>query len=1138
MWRTDDLQVESNLRSGTDFRDLYYSNITKHVRKIKQKIVMNPVRATSVLLLLGVGSFICYKLYNQLKRRLRKTSGSEDFSDSEELLNGDENYDPCCIKSKYFGPKDFFCEESDISETSHSSKVDTNSAPGDRDTTSDDLTDEESVMGITSSNQYEPVSFNKTSGVHFRKIHPFPSTSDDQSNAFSESSNGISHSPNSSRMHSVKTRHKKRNSFKKKSFDLEEESGQFLSSQQQEGSLESSKSFFPFEESVEGIQLGEAGTLLPSIQSTRDADKIPSLTHSWSDSNPVEHDCDSLFLEGSFWSHDADSLKGNFSPHSLRERNFMFEKKGNYSISEYINQEENLSGNANMLVSNTQGGQLRRDFSGESLSSFSDMFKRSSSQLSDKFGRSNSRTDKLWRDISLDSEYSEFSLDVQSSADDIGLSTVEKLDKLQNQLNELKEAVLELDADVVNMKVYRQPPQHIWEITSVPLSEVEQHSCESARNSGVLDVINLHKAKIWYRGLLRDVESPQTSFNVETQKPPLEDKHDSQRTDLGSNASLPVDTPVDDILNFSLSRYKKVIYKFSKELPSAVSQPVHLPSNYDGVILDSGSDFGNSLDSDSPCNDDGFNRGPQSLEWDSCCLPKVENNSVVETFEIDRNSSGKMSSSERNKLMLKSQLTINKNDNWSYNKNVSKSESCDVVDNVIKTKPRSMSTPCGLLAKQIQLAIAYKRSPKVQKKLLIRSHTFSSYLEDKSIHCSVPQEVVGGYSLVSPLSNESSFVSPGASSFFSSVESGFQGSVDRFSRQNTLELEVTDECCDTSSQVTLNDQVEKHSFKHETSLVDNVIKKDRNGNSLQFLVMKNKLPVPAKQGEKCAIWDSAYCDESPSLEVVKCIGKVINVEELVCKMQESKATSQVDILTKGYIQIISSYGWNKLRLVRRDEYCALRASLFQALSQGLPVLQHYGGASTVYQKLEKWLSDSCPWLKLWNFSEELPYRKTNCLQGFQTCLQMLEETEKEVAITTTDVEDFLVTKLNSNPTLDLHLMEAVKLLMLVSAIELYPRYQSQENLPVFIWLLFARETSRTPKDLMLNHLNALKQTKHIREVELYLLGYSLFVTLKVFQLLHYGGDNFVTHYPEWNIGTWPEIVLIAENDLCYNTIVR
>ncbi|XP_076352886.1 inactive ubiquitin thioesterase OTULINL-like [Tachypleus tridentatus] len=215
-----------------------------------------------------------------------------------------------------------------------------------------------------------------------------------------------------------------------------------------------------------------------------------------------------------------------------------------------------------------------------------------------------------------------------------------------------------------------------------------------------------------------------------------------------------------------------------------------------------------------------------------------------------------------------------------------------------------------------------------------------------------------------------------------------------------------------------------------------------------------------------------------------------------------------------------------------------RPCIVKALSQGLPVLQHYGGASTVYQKLEKWLSDSCPWLKLWNFSEELPYRKTNCLQGFQTCLQMLEETEKEVAITTTDVEDFLVTKLNSNPTLDLHLMEAVKLLMLVSAIELYPRYQSQENLPVFIWLLFARETSRTPKDLMLNHLNALKQTKHIREVELYLLGYSLFVTLKVFQLLHYGGDNFVTHYPEWNIGTWPEILLIAENDLCYNTIVR
>ncbi|XP_022256486.1 uncharacterized protein LOC106472171 [Limulus polyphemus] len=980
-------------------------------------------------------------------------------------------------------------------------------------------------MGITSSNQYEPVAFNKTSGVHFHKIHPFQSTSDDQSNAFSESSNGISHSPNSSKMHPIKTRYKKRNSFKKKSsIDLEEEGGQFLSSQQKEGSLESPKSFFPFEESIEGIQLGEDA----------DVDKILPLTHSWSDSNPVEQDCGSLFLDSSFWSQDAGSLKGNFSPHSLRERNFMFEKKGNYGISEYINQEENLSGSASMLVSNAQGGHLRRDFSGESLSSFSDIFKRSSSQLSDRFGRSNSRTDKLWRDISIDSEYSEFSLDVQSSADDIGLSTVEKLDKLQSQLNELKEAVLELDADVVSMKVYRQPPQHIWEITSVPLNELEQVSCESG-NSGVLDVINLHKAKIWYRGLLRDVESPQTSFNIETQKPPPEDNRDSQRTDLGSDASLPIDQPVDDIPNFPLSRYKRLISKLSKELPSGISQSLHLPSNYDGVFIDSGSDFGNSLDSDSPCNDDRFNKGPQSLEWDSCCLPEVEKNSTVETFETDKNFSDKMVFSERSKLILEGQLNINENDNRSYKKNISKSESCDVTDSAIKKKTRSMSTPSGLLAKQIQLAIAYKRSPKFQKKLLIRSQTFNSYLEDKSIHCSVPQEVVGGYSLVSPLSNESSFISHGASSFFSSAESGFQGSVDRFSRQNTLELEITDECCDTSSQVTLNDQVEKQNFEPETYLEDNVIKQDRNGNSLQSLVLKNELSIPVQWNEKCAIWDSAYCEESTSLEIVQCVGKVTSIEELVCKMQERKAVSHLDVLTKGYAQIISSYGWKKLRMIKRDEYCALRASLFQVLSRGLPVLQRYGGASTVYQVIKV---VPCLYLDCIVSLKVVPCLYLDCIISLRGSSFLIFFQEKEVASTTADVEDFLVAKLNNNPTLDTHLMEAVKLLMLVSAIELYPRYQSQENLPVFIWLLFARATSRTPKDLMLNHLNVLKETKHIKEVELYLLGYSLFVTLKVFQLLHYGSNNFVTHYPEWNIGTWPEILLIAENDLHYNTIVR
>lgn len=65
------------------------------------------------------------------------------------------------------------------------------------------------------------------------------------------------------------------------------------------------------------------------------------------------------------------------------------------------------------------------------------------------------------------------------------------------------------------------------------------------------------------------------------------------------------------------------------------------------------------------------------------------------------------------------------------------------------------------------------------------------------------------------------------------------------------------------------------------------------------------------------------------------------------------------------------------------------------------------------------------------------------------------------------------------------MMEAAKLLMLVDIIEIYKQHQNQQrtaDIPVFAWLLFARESSTTPADLIKNHLNMVGSTGGLEQV--------------------------------------------------------
>jgi len=80
----------------------------------------------------------------------------------------------------------------------------------------------------------------------------------------------------------------------------------------------------------------------------------------------------------------------------------------------------------------------------------------------------------------------------------------------------------------------------------------------------------------------------------------------------------------------------------------------------------------------------------------------------------------------------------------------------------------------------------------------------------------------------------------------------------------------------------------------------------------------------------------------------------------------------------------------------------------------------------------------------------------------------------------------LATLLNSDPTLDLHVVEAVKLHMLRCAMELHRgSANGSDDVPLFAMLMFARDTSETPKDLMNNHLREVGNSGGLEQVSCY-----------------------------------------------------
>ncbi|XP_031759816.1 ubiquitin thioesterase otulin isoform X2 [Xenopus tropicalis] len=261
------------------------------------------------------------------------------------------------------------------------------------------------------------------------------------------------------------------------------------------------------------------------------------------------------------------------------------------------------------------------------------------------------------------------------------------------------------------------------------------------------------------------------------------------------------------------------------------------------------------------------------------------------------------------------------------------------------------------------------------------------------------------------------------------------------------------------------------------------------------------------------------------------VGPEMDIVEY-CKKEWRGKTTVAQIMKKGYEQVSHSFG--SIRRVRGDNYCALRATLFQALSQTAKLPEWLDDSEL--NQLPKRLATKHEWIKLWRFwnvhgGKDVEVR-------LKEYIDLLKEKWAALSrMKTPEERQAACDEIFTNEEVEYCLYEGVKFVMLKTAIDLYNANNEGMEVPVFSWLLFARNTSSNPCEFMKNHLNQVGHSGGLEQVEMFLLGYALQHTIKVYRLYKCGTDEFITYYPN-DKTNWPTVTLITEDDRHYNVPVR
>ncbi|XP_078096549.1 inactive ubiquitin thioesterase OTULINL-like isoform X1 [Mustelus asterias] len=244
-------------------------------------------------------------------------------------------------------------------------------------------------------------------------------------------------------------------------------------------------------------------------------------------------------------------------------------------------------------------------------------------------------------------------------------------------------------------------------------------------------------------------------------------------------------------------------------------------------------------------------------------------------------------------------------------------------------------------------------------------------------------------------------------------------------------------------------------------------------------------------------------------------------------------TKQAEQMRMAYEDIYLAHNIKNLRNIRGDNYCALRAVLFQILCQGIP-LPPWMREQDISKIPEKIFTQGCNWVQQYSFGPE-KYTGNNVFGKLRKYLELF----KEQWINIYGIKDHqkrteMCLNLFSEQENEYKMFEAMKFLMLCTVVELHENMRNGEDVPSFCAFFFARDSSSDPLSFMMNHLNYVGDTGGLEQIEMFLLGFTFHLKIRTFRLYKYGTEEFESYYPADCHREWHEVLLLTEDDRHYN----
>ncbi|XP_028659634.1 inactive ubiquitin thioesterase OTULINL-like [Erpetoichthys calabaricus] len=253
-----------------------------------------------------------------------------------------------------------------------------------------------------------------------------------------------------------------------------------------------------------------------------------------------------------------------------------------------------------------------------------------------------------------------------------------------------------------------------------------------------------------------------------------------------------------------------------------------------------------------------------------------------------------------------------------------------------------------------------------------------------------------------------------------------------------------------------------------------------------------------------------------------------------CDFEWKGGTPHAEKIKKAYQEIYDKYHIKYVHQIRGDNYCALRATMFQVLSRGVPFPFWMREQDITKVPEMLFYKQGCNWIQQYSFGPE-KYAGPKVFYKLRQCMDMLKMQWGEMyRLKEKKDREKACKMLFSDESMEYKIYEAVKFLMLYLAIEMFEGINQGQDVPNFCRMLFARDTSLDPVSFMLNHLNCIGDTGGLEQIEMFLLGYTLKLKIRALRLSKYGTEEFESSFVDVDQRDWHSITLLTEDDRHYN----